>query len=124
VLLSVVDGREDTRLSGFALRSPSPHADIPARTRSTMGRGLKPIFVNRSPKVKAKKATTKEDRVTHDQNRQRRRPQETSSLTRRKGASNGPRRSTRRRDHVANYYKLKTHRRGSRPSQIAHPLTP
>ena len=61
VLLSVVDGLEDDKLSGFALRlALTGHADIPRENEIDHLAEAEAVFAQPQPKkVKAKKATTK-----------------------------------------------------------------
>ena len=61
VLLSVVDGLEDDKLSGFALRlALTGHADIPRENEIDHLAEAEAVFAQPQPKkVKTKKATTK-----------------------------------------------------------------
>ena len=112
VLLSVVDGLEDDKLSGFALRlALTGHADIPARTRSTIWPRLKLSSLNRSPKRLRRRRPEPRRRRQSRPKPQRRRPPRNSQPDPQKGASNGPA-APPGGDHVAIHQQAEAHRAG------------
>ena len=120
VLLSVVDGLEDDKLSG----SPSPATRIfPARTRSTIWPRLKLSSLNRSPKrLRRRRPQPRRPRQSR-QKPQRRRPPRNLQPNPQKGASNGPA-APPGGDHVAIHLQAEAHRAGQGQVQSPSPLQP